>query len=72
MKNIGVIFTGGTISMKVDENLKAAIPALSDKEIMEKVSGIEKIANVVSFHYGSFPGTTYYPTNHVRPCPKSR
>ncbi len=42
--------------MKIDERLKAAIPALSDKEIMEKVSGVEKIADIESFHYGSLPG----------------
>ncbi len=56
MKKVAVIFTGGTISMAVDERIKAAIPALSDKEIMERVSGIEKIAEVVPVHYGSLPG----------------
>lgn len=56
MKKIAIIFTGGTISMKIDERLKAAIPALSDKEIMDKVSGIEKIADIESYHYGSLPG----------------
>lgn len=56
MKKVAIIFTGGTISMKIDDRLKAAIPALSDKEIMEKVSGIEKIAETESFHYGSLPG----------------
>lgn len=56
MKKVAIIFTGGTISMKIDDRLKAAIPALSDKEIMEKVSGIEKIAETESYHYGSLPG----------------
>lgn len=56
MKKIVIIFTGGTISMKIDERLKAVIPALSDKEIMEKVNGVEKIAETVTYHYGSLPG----------------
>lgn len=56
MKKVAIIFTGGTISMKIDDRLKAAIPALSDQEILEKVSGIEKIAETETFHYGSLPG----------------
>lgn len=56
MKKIVIIFTGGTISMKIDERLKSVIPALSDKEIMEKVNGVEKIAETTTFHYGNFPG----------------
>ncbi len=56
MKKVAIIFTGGTISMKIDDRLKAAIPALSDQEILEKVSGIEKIAETEAFHYGSLPG----------------
>lgn len=55
MYRVGVIFTGGTISMKVDERLKSAIPALSDAEIMATVSGIDKIAEIESVHFGSFP-----------------
>ena len=55
MYKVGVIFTGGTISMKVDERLKSAIPALSDEEIMATVSGIDKIAQIESLHFGSLP-----------------
>lgn len=55
MYKVGVIFTGGTISMKVDERLKSAIPALSDAEIMATVTGIDRIAEIESVHFGSFP-----------------
>lgn len=55
MYRVAVIFTGGTISMKVDERLKSAIPALSDEEIMATVSGIDRIAEIVPIHFGSFP-----------------
>lgn len=56
MKKVVLIFTGGTISMKVDERLKAAIPALTDEEIIATVSGIEKMAEIEVLHYGSYPG----------------
>ena len=56
MKKVALIFTGGTISMKVDEGLKAAIPALSDMDIISKVSGIEKMAEIEVIHYGAYPG----------------
>lgn len=56
MHKVVVIFTGGTISMKVDERLKSAIPAMSDKEILSMVSGIEKIASIETIHFGSYPG----------------
>jgi len=56
MKKIVIIFTGGTISMKIDERLKSVIPALTDKEIMEKVNGIEKIAETITYHFGNLPG----------------
>lgn len=41
--------------MKVDERLKSAIPALTDEEIMASVSGINRIAQIESVHFGSFP-----------------
>ncbi len=55
MYKVAVIFTGGTISMKVDERLKSAIPAMNDEEIMATVTGIDKIAEIESLHFGSFP-----------------
>ena len=55
MYKAAVIFTGGTISMKVDERLKSAIPALSDQEIMATVSNVDRIAEIESVHFGSFP-----------------
>lgn len=56
MKKVAVIFTGGTISMKVDERIKAAIPALSAEELLTMLSGIEKMAQIESITFGRFPG----------------
>lgn len=55
-KRIAVIFTGGTISMKVDERLAAAIPALSSEEIMSMVTNIDKVADIEIMTFGSYPG----------------
>lgn len=48
--------------MMVDERLKAAIPALSDEEIISKVSGIEKMTDVEVIHFGSYPGPHMLPS----------
>lgn len=55
-KRIAVIFTGGTISMKVDPRIAAAIPALSSEEIMSMVTNIDRIADVEPITFGSYPG----------------
>ncbi len=53
---VAVIFTGGTISMKVDPRLNAAIPALSSEEIMAMVTNIEKFTDIETINYGDYPG----------------
>lgn len=53
---VAVIFTGGTISMKVDPRLNAAIPALSSEEIMSMVTNIEKFADIETINFGKHPG----------------
>ena len=55
MKKIAVVFNGGTISMKVDERIKAAVPSLTGEEIMAMVTGIENYAEVESYTFSSMP-----------------
>ncbi|MGL4875689.1 MAG: asparaginase [Clostridium sp.] len=55
MKKVAVIFNGGTISMKVDERLQAAVPSLSGEEIMAMVTGIEGHAEVENHSFSSLP-----------------
>ena len=50
MKKIAVVFNGGTISMKVDERIKAAVPSLTGEEIMSMVTGIEEFAEIESYY----------------------
>lgn len=55
MSKVVVIFNGGTISMKVDEKIKAAVPNLTGEEIMSMVTGIESYAEVESYTFSSLP-----------------
>lgn len=54
-KKIAVIFTGGTISMKVDPRIQAAIPALSSKEILSMVTNIDKFADIEVISFANLP-----------------
>ena len=51
-----IIFTGGTISMTVDEEIGAAIPTLSGEQILSMVSNIDKIADIEVINFTEIPG----------------
>lgn len=55
MSKVVVIFNGGTISMKVDNKIKAAVPNLTGEQIMSMVTGIEDFAEVESHTFSSLP-----------------
>lgn len=54
-KKIVVIFTGGTISMKIDKDIRAAVPALDGDDIMSYVTNIDDHADIVIDNYMSIP-----------------
>lgn len=56
MKKIIIIFTGGTISMKKNENNNAAVPAMSGEDILKHTPGIENIADIHFLDFGMMPG----------------
>lgn len=56
MKKVAVVFNGGTISMKVDPRIKAAVPSLTGEEIMSMVTGIESFAEIESYTFSTLPG----------------
>ena len=55
-KKVAIIFTGGTISMTVDEKIGAAIPSLSGEQIMSMVTNIDKVADIEIFNFAEIPG----------------
>lgn len=55
-KKVAIVFTGGTISMTVDEKVGAAIPTLSGEQIMSMVTNIDKVAEVEVLNFDEIPG----------------
>lgn len=56
MKKIIIIFTGGTIAMKTDLNLNAAVPAMTGEDILKLTPGIQSIAEIDFFDFSMIPG----------------
>jgi L-asparaginase len=56
MKQVAVYFTGGTISMKYDPSVGAAVPALSGREILDSVRGLDEVADVEVIDFARNPG----------------
>jgi L-asparaginase len=60
-RHVHVLFTGGTISMRVDPGTGAAMPALSGEEIVAKVPGLKKEAHLTLEDYARLPGPQVTP-----------
>ena len=54
---IAVVFTGGTISMLPDPVTGAAVPALDGAAILERVPGLEEIAELEPIDWGLVPAS---------------
>ncbi|HLR35125.1 MAG TPA: asparaginase [Tissierellales bacterium] len=54
-RKIAIIFTGGTISMRIDPRIQAAIPALSSEEIISMVTNIEDFADIEIISFANLP-----------------
>lgn len=63
MKKVAVVFNGGTISMKVDPRVQAAVPSLSGEEIMSMVTGIEKYSEIESHNFSNVPSPHMTPVD---------
>ncbi len=53
---VAIVFTGGTISMSVDPRIGAAIPTLTNEEIMSLVTNIDTIADIEPISFSKLPG----------------
>ncbi len=56
MKNILIVFTGGTFSMKIDEKTNSAIPFFHGEELLEMIPLAKRFANISVYEFGTFPG----------------
>lgn len=55
MSKVVLLFTGGTIAMKVDKELHGAIPSLSPNEIVSTLTGIDEFDNLLIHEFSSKP-----------------
>ncbi|NWF89978.1 MAG: asparaginase [Ignavibacteriaceae bacterium] len=56
MKNILIVFTGGTFSMMIDEQTGGAVPRFSGEELLKKIPEAKKLAKITCFDFGKYPG----------------
>jgi L-asparaginase len=56
MKHVQLIFTGGTISMEVDQVVGAAIPVRSGEQILASVPGLDRYASFGINNFAKLPG----------------
>lgn len=56
MKDILVVFTGGTFSMMIDKKTGGAVPRYSGEELMEKIPQAKELANISCYDFGKYPG----------------
>ena len=66
MGNVTLIFTGGTIAMKVDKNSGGAIPSLSPSDIVSTLSGIDEYEHLDVYEFSRKPSPSITPLDMKR------
>lgn len=56
MKKILIVFTGGTFSMKIDDETGGAVPHFSGNELIQMIPDATQLAEIESFDFGKYPG----------------
>ncbi len=56
MKNILVVFTGGTFSMMIDEKTGGAVPRFSGSELLGMIPKAKSMAEIECLDFGKYPG----------------
>lgn len=55
-QKVALIFTGGTISMRIDETTGGAVPYLSGNELIKLVPTLKDLAEIEIYDFGKYPG----------------
>ncbi len=58
---VAIVFTGGTIASKIDQDFGGIVPQLSVSEILDAVPGIREAYDIQAFEYGKYPGPQISP-----------
>ncbi|MBI3260191.1 MAG: asparaginase [Ignavibacteriae bacterium] len=53
---IAIIFTGGTIAMKLDVGFGGIVPSLSATQILDAVPMVDELAEIEAHEFGRYPG----------------
>ena len=56
MKNIMVVFCGGTFSMIIDKKTGGAVPHYHGEELLEMIPEAKDLAKISMYEFGMFPG----------------
>ena len=56
MKNITVVFCGGTFSMIIDKKTGGAVPHYHGEELLEMIPEAKELAKISMYEFGMFPG----------------
>jgi L-asparaginase len=56
MNKILVVFTGGTFSMRIDENTGGAVPRYSGSELLDMIPEARNTAEIDILDFGKYPG----------------
>lgn len=56
MKRILIVFTGGTFSMKIDDETGGAVPHFSGNELMQMIPDAFNLAEIETLDFGKYPG----------------
>ena len=62
MKHIIIIFTGGTISMKIDAATGGAVPHFNGEELIKMIPQAKGLANIKVYEFGMYPGPHMTPS----------
>ncbi|MFP4287253.1 MAG: asparaginase [Candidatus Izemoplasmataceae bacterium] len=61
MKKVALIFTGGTIAMKVNSKLQGAVPSVSPNELVDLLSEVTDYQNLVAYEFSKLPSPSITP-----------
>jgi L-asparaginase len=56
LKNILIVFTGGTFSMRIDKKTGGVLPKYSGEQLVNKIPEVKKLAEISCFDFGKYPG----------------
>jgi len=66
LPHVVVVTTGGTVAMKYDSKSGGVVPAVSGKDLIEAVSGLEKLATIETYEFSNIDSSHAKPENWRR------